>query len=170
MIENTILNPTVRLLNLRQPKPDPLSWTLLFKKHKTTVLLMLPSHESIESTKAKLLQSLQDRGIKEINGDVLPEDPAEIEFGVPVDRNELEKGWTLLDMDIEDDTDGTSSKKRPGRSKTEKRDSLQSADIRDGQPIAFRFRKTDQEDDQDELSEDPGWDVVVPTLDDEEPE
>jgi hypothetical protein len=130
---------------------------------------MLGSHESIGSTKAKLLQSLQDRGIKEINGDVLPEDPSEIEFGVPVDRNELEKGWILLDIDAGDDANGASSKKDPRRSKSGK-NSLQSADIRDGQPIAFRFRKTDQEDDQEELSEDSGWDVVVPTLDDEEPE
>ncbi|KAL1962065.1 hypothetical protein VTN77DRAFT_651 [Rasamsonia byssochlamydoides] len=149
-------------------KPDPLSWTLRFKKHKTTVLLMVPGHESIASVKEKLLHALKSRGIKEINGDPVPDDPSEIEFGVPVDRNELEKGWTRLDVEL------ANGEKASGRAKNGTKTSLQSADIRNGQPIAFRFRKaSDENQDKDVLElelEDPGWDVVVPTLDDEEPE
>lgn len=145
-----------------------MSWTLRFKKHKTTVLLMVPAHESIASTKEMLLHALKSRGITEINGDPVPDDPSEIEFGVPIDRNELEKGWTRLDVEL------ANGEKTSGRVKNGTKASLQSADIRNGQPIAFRFRKaSDENQDKDDLElelEDPGWDVVVPTLDNEEPE
>ncbi|KAJ9230728.1 hypothetical protein DTO271D3_6153 [Paecilomyces variotii] len=153
-------------------KPSPLSWTLLFRKHKTTVLLMLPPNETITSAKTELLKALNSRGLKEINGDPVPEDPSEIEFGVPVDKNELEKGWTRLDVEVPGLAEsGTKKKKRNGGEVT-----LQGADIKDGQSIAFRFRKPSTEDagkDQLDLDlelEDPSWDVIVPSLDDEEPE
>lgn len=129
---------------------------------------MVPAHESIASTKEMLLHALKSRGITEINGDPVPDDPSEIEFGVPIDRNELEKGWTRLDVER------ANGEKASGRVKNGTKASLQSADIRNGQPIAFRFRKaSDENQDKDALElelEDPGWDVVVPTLDDDEPE
>lgn len=128
---------------------------------------MLPAQESIPSTKEKLQNALKARNIQEINGDPVPENPDDIEFGVPVDRNDLEKGWVRLELHIAEGSD-SSSKKGPLT------DSLQAADIRDGQPIAFRFKKASAEEDKDdELDvefEDPGWDVVVPSLDDEEAE
>ncbi|KAF3399189.1 hypothetical protein DPV78_006590 [Talaromyces pinophilus] len=153
--------------------PDPLSWTVRFKKHKTTVLLMLPAQESIQSTKEKLHSALKARGLTQINGDPIPEDPSEIEFGTPIDRNELEKGWIRLNVPVEENGDNATRKSGAGRpKKSSLTDSLQAADIRDGQAIAFRFRKTaDREDgDEDADFEDPGWDVLVPSLDDEEPE
>lgn len=133
---------------------------------------MLPPSETITSTKEELLKALQSRGLKEINGDPVPDDPSEIEFGVPVDKNELDKGWTQLDVEapelVEDDA---KKRKKNGGSVT-----LQGADIKDGQSIAFRFRKLPEADaakDQVDLDlelEDPGWDVIAPSLDDEEPE
>ncbi|PYI01039.1 hypothetical protein BO78DRAFT_354447 [Aspergillus sclerotiicarbonarius CBS 121057] len=156
-------------------RPDPLSWTLLFKKHKTTVLLMLPPSETIATTKESLLNALQSRGLQEINGDSVPEDPSEIEFGVPVDKNDLEKGWTRLEVEVPG-FDNDDAPKRGAAKKGTGALTLQAAEIRNGQPIAFRFRqpKGDSEesekgDDMIDLElDDPGWDVIVPSLDDEE--
>jgi len=159
---------------MAKSKPDPLSWTLRFKKHKTTVLLMLPANESIASTKEILLKALKSRGLTEINGDPVPDDPSEIEFGVPVDRNELDKGWTKLDVEMPELASEGVTKKGVVGKKNGGNITLQAADIRDGQPIAFRFRKSSEDNkDKDELElelDDPGWDVIVPSLDDEEPE
>ncbi|KAF7119243.1 hypothetical protein CNMCM5793_008991 [Aspergillus hiratsukae] len=150
---------------------DPLSLTLLFKKHKTTVLLMLPPHETITTAQEMLLKALQSRGIKEINGDSVPQDFSEIEFGVAVDKNDLEKGWSKLESAMPELENGGTSKRGAG-----KRTSLKAADIRNGQVIAFRFRKSPEQPERhgdldiDAELEDPGWDVVVPSLDDEEGE
>ncbi|KAL4921067.1 hypothetical protein BDW62DRAFT_198512 [Aspergillus aurantiobrunneus] len=145
---------------------DPLSWTLLFKKHKTTVLLVLPPSETIPGTKSALLKALQARGLKEINGDPVPEDPLDIEFGVAVDKNDLEKGWTSLEaLQLEDE----GPKRSAGKKATSH--SLKAAEINNGQSIAFRFGKArkDGPDNPADLDlEDPGWDVILPSLDDEE--
>lgn len=130
---------------------------------------MLPPHESITTAKETLLKALQDRGIKEINGDSIPEDHAEIELGAPVDKNDLEKGWTRLENEIPGLENG--SKRGAG-----KKTSLKAADLRNGQSIAFRFRKPrEQMDKEGDLDidldlDDSGWDVVLPSLDDEEEE
>jgi hypothetical protein len=156
---------------MTQSKPDPLSWTLRFKKHKTTVLLMLPAQESIPSAKEKLHNALKARNIREVNGDPVPEHPADIELGIPIDRNEPEKGWVRLDRQTgEAEDEGTNGAGRP--KKRSLADSLQGADIRDGQAIAFRFKRAPggvgEVADSDEDFEDLGWDVVLPSLDDEE--
>ncbi|KAL4781716.1 hypothetical protein BJX76DRAFT_334777 [Aspergillus varians] len=143
---------------------DPLSWTLLFKKHKTTVLLMLPPSETIPGTKIALLKALQARSLKEINGDPVPENPTEIEFGVAVDKNDLEKGWTSLEaLEFEDDE---APKRGAGKKATPL--SLKVVEINNGQSVAFRFRKPGKDDSTDLDLEDPGWDVVLPSLDDDE--
>lgn len=139
---------------------------------------MLPAQESIQSTKEKLHSALKSRGITEINGDSVPKDPADIELGVPINRNELEKGWVRLDLQVEENSDSqavTTKKASAGRpKKSSLSDSLQGVDIRDGQAIAFRFRKasskSENDEDEDENLEDSGWDVVIPSLDDEDPE
>lgn len=146
---------------------------------------MLPPHETILTAKESLLKALHVRGIKDINGDAVPDDPSEIEFGVAVDKNDLDKGWTRLEVEVpEFGKEGASSTRR-GVAAAKKNSagstvSLQAADLRNGQPVAFRFRKhreetedEKQKPDQDDLEnidlefEDPGWDVVVPSLDEE---
>ncbi|RAH41419.1 uncharacterized protein BO95DRAFT_517944 [Aspergillus brunneoviolaceus CBS 621.78] len=155
------------------PQPDPLSWTLLFKKHRTTVLLMLPASETVAATKNALLRALQARGLRDINGDVVPVDASEIELGIPVDKNDLEKGWTKLEVDVAD-FDVAAAPKRGAGKKAAGSLTLLAADIKNGQSIAFRFRKptTDDSEKNDELAEldpeDPGWDVVLPSFEDEE--
>jgi len=128
---------------------------------------LLQSHESITSAKEKLLQALKSRQIRDINGDAIPDDPAEIELGVPVDRSDLEKGWIGLTMDVPGEEDG--AKKNGGRKNAS--DTLQAAGIQDGHSVAFRFRKisaADDELDTDMDLNDSGWDVVIPSFDDEE--
>ncbi|KAJ5960078.1 uncharacterized protein N7479_007228 [Penicillium vulpinum] len=131
--------------------------TLLFKKHKTTVLLMLQPHESLDFTKEKLLEALKSREVKDINGDLLPDDSSNIELGEPVDRADPEKGWRRLQ---------TESGNKPV--------TLMEAGLQNGQSIAFRFHKSSegQNDglDMDLDDEDPGWDVVMPIYEEEEEE
>lgn len=138
---------------------------------------MLPAQESIHTTKEKLHSALKSRGITEINGDPVPEDPVDIEFGVPINRNELEKGWVRLDLQVEENSDSeavTTKKASAGRPKKNTlSESLQGLSIRDGQAVAFRFRKASSKNENDEMDEnveDSAWDVVIPSLDDEDPE
>ncbi|KAL4925598.1 uncharacterized protein BDV17DRAFT_294335 [Aspergillus undulatus] len=149
------------LIQPRYAQQDPLSWTLLFKKHKTTVILVLPPSETIIGTKTTLLKALQARGLSDINGDPVPQYPSEIELGIAVDKNDLEKGWTSLEAPQPDDDEAP---KRGGKKAASL--SLKAADINSGQSIAFRFRRPGSSADLD--LEDPGWDVVLPSLDDEE--
>ncbi|KAJ5307684.1 hypothetical protein N7476_008340 [Penicillium atrosanguineum] len=148
----------------KQAKPDSRSCTLLFKKHKTTVLLSLQSHESITSAKEKLLQALNSRQLRDINGDVIPDDPAAIELGVPMDRSDLDKGWMSLTMDVP----GQESGAKTGKKKLS--DTLQAAGLENGHSVAFRFRKLGAGDevDTDMDLNDPGWDVIIPSFDEEE--
>ncbi|KAF9885720.1 hypothetical protein FE257_012605 [Aspergillus nanangensis] len=152
-------------------QPDPLNWTLLFKKHKTTVLLMLPPSETITNTKTTLLNALRSRDSKDINGDPIPEHASDIEFGVPVDKNDLEKGWTPLELELPFDGDEAAKREAEKRTATL---TLQAAGLKSGKPVAFRFRKpgsaVDNPEDIDLQLEEPGWDVVLPSLEDEEGE
>jgi hypothetical protein len=123
---------------------------------------MLPPSETIPSAKSALLKALLARGLNDINGDPVPEDPAEIELGVAVDKNDLEKGWISLEaLEFDDEA--------PKRGVTKSSSqSLKAAELNNGQAVAFRFRKPRKEGSTDVDLEDPGWDVVVPSLDDEE--
>jgi hypothetical protein len=136
---------------------------------------MLPSTTSITSTKEELYNALRSRDLTEINGDALPENPKEIELGVLIDTND-EKTWTLLEQSTVNDEGnrrGTSSRRGSGSTNDI---SLQTAGIKNNQVIAFRFSKTGdvESGNTDELDldlDDAGWDVILPTLDDdEEPE
>ncbi|KAJ6079415.1 hypothetical protein N7467_009168 [Penicillium canescens] len=151
-------------------KLDSSAATLFFKKHKTTVLLMLQTHESLDTAKEKLLEALNSRGVTDINGDPVPDDSFDIEFGVPMDRADLEKGWRRLDADAPElDEEGT-TKKNKGKSKKEAV-TLMAAGLENGHTVAFRFRKPNEGQDEMDLDyEDPGWDVLIPTFDDEDEE
>ncbi|WEW58924.1 hypothetical protein PRK78_004392 [Emydomyces testavorans] len=152
-------------------KPSPLSWTLRFKNHNITVLLLVSPAEPFKKIKETLLKALKIRGIKEINGISIPQDSSEIEFGLPVDRNNLEKGWVLLELPTE--LKGV-KRDAAGTKKNAISDSPQGADLRDSQAVAFRFRaakSTEATEDEAGMDiDDPGWDVLIPTYDDEDEE
>ncbi|KAG0159110.1 hypothetical protein PDIDSM_6630 [Penicillium digitatum] len=141
----------------KQSKPDSRAVTILFKKHKTTVLLMLHPHESLDLTKTRLLNALKSREVTAINGDTVPDDSLDIEFGEPVDRADPEKGWKRLPVDSSQNESVT----------------VMEAGLKDGNSIAFRFHKSTEGQngglDMDLDGEDPGWDVVMPSYE-EEPE
>ncbi|KAF4761450.1 hypothetical protein N7455_002574 [Penicillium solitum] len=136
----------------KKSKTDSRAVTLLFKKHKTTVLLMPQPHEPLNFTKERLLDALKSRKITEINGDIVPDDSDDIEFGEPVDRADLEKGWKRI-----------KSQNGPV--------TVMEAGLQNGHPVAFRFHKSTEDQDggvdMDLDGEEPGWDVVMPTYNDE---
>ncbi|KAJ5208567.1 hypothetical protein N7449_002946 [Penicillium cf. viridicatum] len=136
----------------KKSKTDSRAVTLLFKKHKTTVLLMLQPHEPLDFTKERLLDALKSREVTEINGDIVPDDPNGVEFGEPVDRTDLEKGWKRLKSQNESVT-------------------LMEVGLQNGHSVAFRFHKSTEGQhggvNMDLDGEDPGWDVVMPTYNDE---
>ncbi|CAI7581975.1 unnamed protein product [Penicillium glandicola] len=155
----------------KQSKTNSRAVTLLFKKHKTTVLLMLQPHESLEFIKEKLLHALKSRDVKAINGDLLPDDSSGIELGEPVDRADLEKGWKRLQADAPGIDDEGALKKNKGKPQNESV-TLMEAGLQDGQSIAFRFHKSSEGQngglDMELDSDDPGWDVVMPIYLDED--
>ncbi|KAJ5327098.1 hypothetical protein MYU51_008370 [Penicillium brevicompactum] len=154
----------------KQAKPDSRAATLFFKKHKTTVLLMLQTHETLESAKDNLLQALKSRSLNDINGDPVPDDSFDIELGVPVDRADLEKGWRSLEADDLVLDEESAPKKNKGKSKKQA-PTLLEAGITDGNSIAFRFHKYNEAQNGDRMdldAEDPGWDVIVPSYADDE--
>ncbi|CAG7945169.1 unnamed protein product [Penicillium salamii] len=152
-----------------QSKIDSRAATLLLKKHKTTVLLMIQPHETLDYLKEILLQALKSRALNEINGESVPDDSFDIELGVPVDRADLEKGWRSLETDLAELANEGAQTKNKGKAKKESPTILETG-IQSGHTLAFRFRKNEgQSHDQiDLVTEDPGWDVIIPSYDDEE--
>lgn len=138
-----------------------------FKSHNVTILLLVSPVDPFNSIKETLLNALRVRDIKEINGVAVPDKPSLVELGVPVDRNNLEKGWSLLRTSDECNGD---TKKQAGQNIPST--NPQAADIRDGQAVAFRFRTTAANGttgDEGEMEvDDPEWDVLIPTYDEEE--
>ncbi|KAI3139054.1 uncharacterized protein N7518_006752 [Penicillium psychrosexuale] len=152
----------------KQSKTDSRAVTVLFKKHKTTILLMLQPHESLYFIKKRLLDALKSRNITNINGDIVPDSTSDVEFGEPVDRADLEKGWKRLQADVP----GMDNEGAPKRNMN-KNDSptVMEAGLENGYSIAFRFHKSTEDQngglDMDLDGEDPGWDVIMPTYEDE---
>ena len=138
-------------------------WTLRFKQHKTTVLLFAQQSQSLDLIKRDLLDAIRARGIEDINGNALPSDPEDIEFGVPRDKYDISKGWVPLKIPEVEDGD------KKGKGKGVKKDSVLNgsplgAGLKDGAMLAFRFTKGPAEDGMDVDDE---WDVIIPSYDDE---
>jgi hypothetical protein len=137
-----------------------------------TILLLVSPVQSLTSIKETLLAALKSRQITEINGVPVPSDPSEIEFGLPWDRNNLEKGWRKLKPPLQQN--GDTRRQGAGKRSTVITDSPQGADMRDSQAVAFRFRTTsagaEQTGEDDELAmevDDPGFDVSISKYEDE---
>lgn len=102
----------------------------------------------------------------EINAETVPSDPTHVELGVLVDRSDVEKGWTPLSP-----RSGNATK--AGGGKKASQDTLLLAGLDNGHLVAFRFRDPSDASEAggaDTDSQDPGWDVVIPSFDDEEEE
>ncbi|KAG5289771.1 hypothetical protein I7I48_09200 [Histoplasma ohiense] len=152
-------------------EPDSLKWTLRFKNHNVTILLLVSPTQSFDSIKEELLKALKIRGITELNGQTVPENPAEIEFGVPLDRNNMEKGWEKLKPTTGEAGNGMN--KQPLRGRKSIITGPVGAGLKDSQALAFRFRKPGEDEDEDDLGigfDDPGWDVMIAKYDAEDDE
>lgn len=124
------------------------------------MLLSVPSTESFISIRRQLLDALKARGITEINGNRVPEDPAELEFAVPTDPAKLGQGWLPLDVPTETTRRGVLNA------------TPVAAGLKDSSVVAFKFRKSVEglsAEEQIQLDlDDSGWDVLIPTLDDDD--
>ncbi|KAL8629314.1 hypothetical protein Q9189_004963 [Teloschistes chrysophthalmus] len=140
--------------------------TLLFKQHKTTVLLLVSSLDTFDSIKEKLLGTLKDTGVTEINGHSVPSEPDEVILGVPIDKNDPDRGWVGLDIPgAKDDGAKDRKTKDPILNSTPS-----GAGCKDGAVFAFRFGEKESDDDEMDFEEGK-FDVVMPTFeDDEEPQ
>lgn len=162
----------------RLPTPD--SITLLFKHHKSTTLLsVLPSTPFIE-IKALLLAALRSRNITTLPGSptALPEDAQDLEFGILSDKKDPSQGWVSLEISEDDNAGSRGNKKKVAGKGNAMNQSPTGAGLTDGTWIAYRLKSTSVSSSRDprgsepsspevEIEEDPGWNVVLPSFDDE---
>lgn len=132
-------------------------WTLRFRQHKTTILLLTPPTQPFTTIKKDLLAAIRATGISAIDGNSLPSDSEAIVFGVPHDKNDISKGWLPLKIpEVEDgDTKGKGIKKG-----TVLNESPLGAGLQNGALLAFKFQDEDAE-------ENDVWDVIMPSYEDE---
>ena len=159
--------------------------TLLLKHHKSTTLLSVSPSQSFPEIKSLLLSALKSRGITSLstpNGEPLPlpSDPDDLGFGILAEKKDPSKGWISLES-----IDSTKpSKKSPGRPKVPAgANTPDAAGLGDGSIVAYRIRKPgkgkereksvgdDEDEDLDvDVENDPGWDVILPSFEDEDRE
>ena len=104
---------------------------------------------------------------------MIPDSAEDVELGVPIERNNLKKGWVRLEILEQEITDNKGSKRTIGGKKSILNLSPKGADLKDGHALAFRFRKhstshVDEDSDMEIDIDDPGWDVQIAAYDDEE--
>lgn len=83
---------------------------------------------------------------------------------MPVDKNDISKGWVALEIPELDDgmTNGRAVKKGSVLNQ-----SPLGAGLKDGAMLAFKFRKQDAGADDLGMDLDDDWDVIMPSYDDE---
>ncbi len=160
--------------------------TLLLKHRKSTTLLSISPSQPFSEIKSLLLAALRSRDITSLSTTQatqvpLPSDSDDLEFGILADKKDPTKGWISLDSY----TFSKDKKKVPGRSKvTAGANSPEAAGLGDGGLVAYRLRKPNKgkereksvdSDDEDvdvdiAMDDDHGWDVVLPTFEDEDRE
>jgi len=156
--------------------PSPLHITLLFKYAKHTVLLSVLPSTRFTDIASLLLLALKSRNIMSIAGTIVPplDQAVQVEFGVPKDKKDLKKGFVLLDHAEQVLVDGKGAKKKAGGQKPIPNEHPAAAGLVDGSVLAFRFNsKSDvgnknEDDDEPEIPDDPGWNVELPRYDDED--
>jgi hypothetical protein len=111
-------------------EPNPISWTLRFKRGKHTILLLVDPLTPFSSIKADLLDTLRERyptGLSNSTSPTLtliPDSVKDVFLGIPVDPLEPGEGWTELSTNQGDIIE-----------------SPKSLALKDGAAIAFAFRE-----------------------------
>ena len=144
------------------------SGTLRFKQSKATVLLFVDKGQSFSSIKADLLQALMESGHRSVGGHALPSNPEDIEFALPVDKNDLRQGWTSLESRSSNDVVDKRGKNKSDGANGILHDTPSGAGLRDGGVLAFRFRAVEESDSGDVPDTNKSlWDVSISSYEDE---
>jgi hypothetical protein len=148
--------------------PKPHMWTLRFKHHKTTIFLFVDQQQPFSSIRADLLSTLKKRGVAELDGQDLPEDPEDLILGVPLNKNNPRKGWIALHIPATTARDGKGEAVSTGGKKSVLNETPLGAGLKDGAMLAFKIRKNGPQADDGSDLDDNEWDVLTPSYDDEE--
>ena len=174
-------------------QPNPRTWTLRFKHHRTTVLIHVDPLQKWATIRSDLLRALeQTHPSGQINDHKIPKNTNDILLARPADINDLSRGWVSLDTDhFPDDVTGkgkakVTAKKPEKGSSSSTRDCPSAVGLKDGSVVAFKFRSESDDtgnidvDDEDKLDGDTlvgdidaeQWDVIIPSLEEtyDEPE
>ncbi|KAF2418685.1 hypothetical protein EJ08DRAFT_52827 [Tothia fuscella] len=157
--------------------PNPLSYTIRFKHHKTTVLLHLDPLTPLSTIKSTLLTSLRQTKPNGINNNPLPAKPSQIQFAKLINPSETGEGWEPLTPATsayfdDDELDGLPDGKGMGKGKGGKGNgrvdvdsgtSIKATGVKDGSVVAFRWSLEEGGGEEDEWEE---WDVVLPSFED----
>lgn len=150
--------------------PTSAHLTLLLKHARSTTVLSVLPETSLTTLKSQLLQVLSARGLSRLPGTetTLPTDASDLELGVLLDKHEPQKGWVPTEgLASLGSTKSSSKKKSKGAV-----ENVGDLELKDGGWIAYRVRVprlSGSEDDEElEAVQDPGWNVELPTFDDEE--
>lgn len=150
--------------------PTAAHLTLLLKHARSTTVLSVLPETTLATLKSQLLEVLSARGLSRLPGTetALPSDPNDLELGVLLDKHEPQKGWVSTEgLASLSSTKSSSKKKSKGTV-----ENVGDLELKDGGWIAYRIRVPrlagTEEDDELEAVQDPGWNVELPTFDDEE--
>ena len=151
---------------------SPLTWTLIFKNHKTATLLHADPLQTFESLKEELIRALRETHPDgRINGFEIPSTASNVLLARPNDIYNLDKGFTsVTDKDGNIITGG--EEPRTKRKSVEpglkiKEACPKAAGLKDGVILAYKFRTENEVEDYDPLL-DEDWPVSIPTFDDSE--
>lgn len=151
--------------------PTPSHLTLLLKHGRSTTVLSALPETPLSTLKSQLLQVLSARGLSQLPGSPtpLPTSAEDLELGVLVDKHEPGKGWISAEsVSVLSPISNKPSKKKP-RGVVE---TVGDLELKEGGWIAYRIRGPpiggDDEDEEIEAVSDPGWNVEIPSFDDEE--
>jgi len=174
--------------------PNPRTWTLRFKLHRTTILLHSDPQQRLSLLRAELLTALQTTHphgfVEGKSGSTynIPESYEDIILAKLRDQNDVHSGWERLikpnDFGFEDEAVSAKGKGKAGAAKSAGKGGVsecpQGVGLRDGAVVAFRFMTEaerqersagdEADEDVDEIAkagiDEPAevWDVEMPTI------
>jgi len=130
-------------MSLTSTIPDPQTWTIRLKHHKTTLLLHVNPLQTLATLQKELLAVLSERSPSSFNGHTLPSTPQDIILAKPFDPLDLSQGWDPLEPsdELEDPFNIDEEAPKPRSKKTIESENLKAYGIKDNAVLAFRFRE-----------------------------
>jgi hypothetical protein len=142
-------------------------WTLRLKRGTRTVLLFVDPAQSLASLKQSLLDALNNAPKDLPETTPAPDSIDQIEIGIPVDLFDFSQGFQAIEEDQDISLDGEDDVKQKGKSRASKgsASSIQSLGVKKNYVLAYRFKEDNEEQDET-MGEDQGWDVEIPVFQD----